>query len=49
MSVRPVKRIIESKPTMEGAGVKLRRALGFGETAEFDRFLLLDSRDHTGR
>jgi redox-sensitive bicupin YhaK (pirin superfamily) len=42
MSVRPVKRIIESKPTMEGAGVKLRRAFGFGETAEFDPFLLLD-------
>jgi redox-sensitive bicupin YhaK (pirin superfamily) len=42
MSIRPVKHIIESKPTMEGAGVKLRRAFGFGETAEFDPFLLLD-------
>ena len=42
MSIRPVKRIIESKPTMEGAGVKLRRAFGFGETDEFDPFLLLD-------
>ena len=42
MSIRPVKRIIESKPTMEGAGVKLRRAFGFGETSEFDPFLLLD-------
>src|SRR6195256_364689 len=42
MSIRPVKRIIESTPTMEGAGVKLRRAFGFGETAEFDPFLLLD-------
>ena len=42
MSIRPVKRIIESKPTLEGAGVKLRRAFGFGETAEFDPFLLLD-------
>jgi len=42
MSIRPVKRIIEAKPTMEGAGVKLRRAFGFGETAEFDPFLLLD-------
>jgi hypothetical protein len=37
-----VKRIIESKPTTEGAGVKLRRAFGFGETGEFDPFLLLD-------
>jgi hypothetical protein len=27
---------------MEGAGVKLRRAFGFGETSEFDPFLLLD-------
>jgi quercetin 2,3-dioxygenase len=42
MSIRPVKRIIESKPTIEGAGVKLRRAFGFGATAEFDPFLLLD-------
>jgi quercetin 2,3-dioxygenase len=42
MSIRPVKRIITSKPTLEGAGVKLRRAFGFGETSEFDPFLLLD-------
>ncbi len=42
MSIRPVKRILESKPTMEGAGVKLRRAFGFGETSEFDPFLLFD-------
>ncbi|HWL31494.1 MAG TPA: pirin family protein [Xanthobacteraceae bacterium] len=42
MSIRPVKKIIESKPTMEGAGVHLRRAFGFGETKEFDPFLLLD-------
>jgi hypothetical protein len=27
---------------MEGAGVKLRRAFGFGETGEFDPFLLFD-------
>src|SRR6202158_3605325 len=42
MSIRPVKRIIQSKPTIEGAGVKLRLAFGFGETSEFDPFLLLD-------
>ena len=42
MSIRPVKRIISAKPTIEGAGVKLNRAFGFGETAEFDPFLLLD-------
>jgi redox-sensitive bicupin YhaK (pirin superfamily) len=42
MSIRPVKSIVQSKPTLEGAGVKLRRAFGFGETAETDPFLLLD-------
>ena len=42
MSVRPVKTVIQSKPTIEGAGVKLRRAFGFGDTAAFDPFLLLD-------
>ena len=42
MSIRPVRRVVQSTPTMEGAGVKLQRAFGFGETAEFDPFLLLD-------
>jgi redox-sensitive bicupin YhaK (pirin superfamily) len=42
MSIRPVRRIIESKPTLEGAGVKLRRAFGFGDTTDFDPFLLFD-------
>jgi redox-sensitive bicupin YhaK (pirin superfamily) len=42
MSIRPIKRIIQSQPTIEGAGVKLRRAFGFGNTDEFDPFLLLD-------
>jgi quercetin 2,3-dioxygenase len=42
MSVRPVKRITQSKPAIEGAGVKLRRAFGFGNTSEFDPFLLFD-------
>ncbi len=42
MSIRPVRSIVQSKPTLEGAGVKLRRAFGFGETSEFDPFLLLD-------
>jgi quercetin 2,3-dioxygenase len=42
MSIRPVKQIITSKPTVEGAGVKLRRAFGFGETGATDPFLLLD-------
>lgn len=42
MSVRPVKRLIQSRPTLEGAGVHLRRAFGFGNTSDFDPFLLLD-------
>ena len=42
MSLRPVKKIIQTKPTLEGAGVKLQRAFGFGKTKDFDPFLLLD-------
>jgi redox-sensitive bicupin YhaK (pirin superfamily) len=42
MSIRPVKQISEASPTMEGAGVKLHRAFGFGDTDAFDPFLLLD-------
>ena len=42
MSIRPIKRVVQSQPTLEGAGVKLRRAFGFGNTGEFDPFLLLD-------
>ena len=42
MSLRPVKRIIQSKPVLEGAGVHLHRAFGFGKTSDFDPFLLLD-------
>jgi len=42
MSIRPVKRLIKSKPTLEGAGVHLRRAFGFDNTSDFDPFLLLD-------
>jgi len=42
VSIRPVKRLVKSKPTIEGAGVRLRRAFGFGNTSDFDPFLLLD-------
>ena len=42
MSIRAVKAISQSIPTLEGAGVKLRRAFGFGKTSDFDPFLLLD-------
>ena len=42
MSIRPIKRLIKAKPTIEGAGVHLRRAFGFGNSQDFDPFLLLD-------
>ncbi len=42
MSLRPVKEILSTRPTLEGAGVRLERAFGFGRTKEFDPFLLLD-------
>ena len=42
MSLRPVREIIHTKATLEGAGVKLQRAFGFGQTKKFDPFLLLD-------
>jgi redox-sensitive bicupin YhaK (pirin superfamily) len=42
VSIRAVKRVVQAQPTTEGAGVKLRRAFGFGETGETDPFLLLD-------
>jgi len=42
MSLRPVKRVLKPKDTLEGAGVRLKRAFGFGNTEEFDPFLLFD-------
>lgn len=39
---RRIRKVIRSRPTIEGAGVHLRRAFGFGETQAFDPFLLLD-------
>jgi redox-sensitive bicupin YhaK (pirin superfamily) len=42
MAIRPVKRLVKAKPAIEGAGVRLRRAFGFGATADYDPFLLLD-------
>ena len=42
MSLRPVREIYTTTPTLEGAGVRLERAFGFGKTKDFDPFLLLD-------
>jgi redox-sensitive bicupin YhaK (pirin superfamily) len=41
-SVRRIKEILMSKPTVEGAGVHLKRAFGYYEVPRFDPFLLLD-------
>ena len=42
MSIRPTRQITQTTPTLEGAGVKLERAFGFGKTGDFDPFLLFD-------
>lgn len=39
---RKIHKVIKSRPTIEGAGVRLKRAFGFGEVTAFDPFLLLD-------
>jgi redox-sensitive bicupin YhaK (pirin superfamily) len=39
---RTIERIFKSKPTMEGAGVHLKRVFGNNEVGLFDPFLLLD-------
>lgn len=42
MSIRPIKQLTQAAPVIEGAGVHLHRAFGFGKTKAFDPFLLLD-------
>ena len=39
---RQIRKVLKSKPTMEGAGVHLQRVFGFSEVPLFDPFLLLD-------
>ncbi len=39
---RKVRNIVTARPVTEGAGVRLRRAIGLGEPGEYDPFLLLD-------
>jgi redox-sensitive bicupin YhaK (pirin superfamily) len=41
-SIRKIKRILKSKVTIEGAGVRLKRAFGFYHVPQLDPFLLLD-------
>ncbi len=42
MTIRKIVKVSKSQPTLEGAGVHLRRSFGFGATQLFDPFLLLD-------
>lgn len=42
MSIRPIRHLTQSRPTLEGAGVKLRRAFGFATPEQYDPFLMLD-------
>ncbi len=42
MSIRPVSRTVTAQPAIEGAGVHLHRAFGFGDTDATDPFLLFD-------
>jgi redox-sensitive bicupin YhaK (pirin superfamily) len=39
---RKIRKVLKSKPTIEGAGVHLKRVFGFSEVPLFDPFLLLD-------
>jgi hypothetical protein len=39
---RKIRKVLKSRPTVEGAGVHLRRAFGFSEVPQFDPFLMLD-------
>src|SRR3979411_2616640 len=42
MTTRTLQRVIESIPTSDGAGVKLRRSIGQSAWARVDPFLMLD-------
>jgi redox-sensitive bicupin YhaK (pirin superfamily) len=39
---RKIRRVLKSKPTLEGAGVHLKRVFGYSQVPLFDPFLLLD-------
>lgn len=42
IETRKIAKVMKSRPTIEGAGVHLKRAFGFGHEHIFDPFLLLD-------
>jgi hypothetical protein len=41
-NLRKIEKLFTSQPTLEGAGVLLKRGFGFDEVPLFDPFLLLD-------
>jgi hypothetical protein len=40
--IRRIKKVLRSKPTIEGAGVHLKRAFGYAHVPQLDPFLMLD-------
>jgi quercetin 2,3-dioxygenase len=42
IETRKISKVLKSKPTIEGAGVRLKRAFGFSQVPMFDPFLMLD-------
>jgi redox-sensitive bicupin YhaK (pirin superfamily) len=42
MTIRRIAKIFKSRPTIEGAGVHLKRAFGYSQVPHFDPFLMLD-------
>jgi hypothetical protein len=42
MTSRLIDRVYKSRPTIEGAGVHLKRAFGYSQVPQFDPFLMLD-------
>ena len=41
-SVRPIRQMSSTRPTLEGAGVRLERVFGFGDPSLTDPFLMMD-------
>ncbi|HIJ82396.1 MAG TPA: pirin family protein [Desulfuromonadales bacterium] len=42
MTPRKIRKMFKSRPTIEGAGVHLKRAFGYAQVPQFDPFLMLD-------
>jgi len=41
-TIRTIRQVLTSQPTLEGAGVHLKRAFGYAQAPQLDPFLLLD-------